>query len=67
MKEDVISPSIEPAFTPSFLAHIAHLERQPHTPERQGVSWVAFLLNAVTRRAPQLSPQPLLLQVTPSR
>ena len=67
MKEDVISPSIEPAFTPSFLAHIAHLEQQPHTPERQGVSWVTFLFNAVTRRAPQLSSHPRLLQVTPSR
>ena len=53
MSDETLPTTIEPAFTPDFIAYLIELERQRHDVERSGVSWTTFFLNAMTQGTPK--------------
>ncbi len=60
MDDELIPATIEPAFTPDFLAYLADLGRRCPDHERSDVSWTIFLCNALPLDTPRLTPQPQL-------
>jgi hypothetical protein len=62
MNDDMIASTLEPAITPAFLAQLEQLARWQEAAERPDMSWVTYLLNAMTLRAPQ--PQAVFISPT---
>jgi hypothetical protein len=54
MNDDMLSSELEPAITPAFLAQLDQLAQGGDVDERPDMSWISFLLNRITGRAPQL-------------
>ena len=62
---DLTPTTLEPAITPTFLAQLEQLARQPHTVEQPNLSWATFLFSALRQRTPRLAPQLRLADVCP--
>jgi hypothetical protein len=62
---DLMPTTLEPAITPTFLAQLEQLARQPHTLEQSNLSWATFLFSALRQHAPRLAPQLRLAEISP--
>ena len=62
---DLTPTTLEPAITPTFLAHLEQLARQPHNADQSNLSWATFLFSALRQRAPRLGPQLRLVDISP--
>jgi hypothetical protein len=62
---DLTPTTLEPAITPTFLAQLDQLARQPHIVEQPNMSCATFLFGAFRQCTPRLAPQLRLADVCP--
>jgi hypothetical protein len=62
---DLTPTTLEPAITPTFLAQLDQLARQPLTVEQSNLSWATFLFSALRQSAPRLAPQLRFADISP--